>query len=61
MKVWAAAAFVVAVGAVAIARLAFLVVRVDGTSMTPTFPPGESVLAVRRFLRRRVRPHDIVV
>jgi signal peptidase I len=58
---WAvgAGAFIAAL-ALAAARALLLVVRVDGTSMTPTFRPGEAVLALR-LPRRRVRRDDIVV
>jgi signal peptidase I len=47
--------------AVAVARTFLLVVRVDGTSMAPTFGPGEAVLAVRRRRSSAVRRNDIVV
>ncbi len=47
--------------ALVLARLALLVVRVDGPSMVPTFQPGDAVLTVRRQLRRRVRRGDVVV
>src|SRR5262245_41299398 len=48
-------------GGVVAARLAFLVVRVDGASMVPTFNPGETLLALRRPPWRPVRRGDIVV
>jgi nickel-type superoxide dismutase maturation protease len=59
-------AYVVAlIGLVALtlllARRALLVVRVSGPSMLPTFEHGDAVLAVRRGLRKRLRPGDIVV
>ncbi|HEU5470942.1 MAG TPA: S26 family signal peptidase [Actinophytocola sp.] len=47
--------------AVGIARVALLVIRVDGTSMLPTFRPGEAVLTLRRRIRPAVRRGDIVV
>jgi len=47
--------------AVGIARLALLVIRVDGTSMLPTFRPGDAVLTLRRGIRPTVRRGDIVV
>jgi signal peptidase I len=52
----------VAVALLALARSVLFVVRVDGTSMLPTFRPGDAVLAVRRrAVRRRLRRGDIVV
>ncbi|HET9140551.1 S24/S26 family peptidase, partial [Actinophytocola sp.] len=47
--------------AVGIARVALLVIRVDGTSMLPTFRPGDAVLTLRRRVRPTVRRGDIVV
>jgi nickel-type superoxide dismutase maturation protease len=42
-----------------LARLFFRRLLVEGPSMLPTFLPGESVTAVRRW--RRVRVGDVVV
>jgi signal peptidase I len=44
-----------------VARRTLVVVRVSGPSMQPTFQHGDAVLAVRRGLRKRLRPGDIVV
>ena len=44
-----------------LARFALLIVRVDGTSMTPTYRDGERVLAVRRWLSPGLRRGSIVV
>jgi signal peptidase I len=52
------AALVVGTGA---ARLALLVIKVDGASMAPTFHSGDTVLTVRRTLRPAVRRGDVVV
>jgi signal peptidase I len=57
---WAIGAGVVIVAAVLIARALLFVVRVDGTSMTPTFRPDEALLALR-WPRLRVSRDDIVV
>lgn len=46
---------------VAGARAALLVVRVDGTSMTPAFGPGERVLAVRKWLTTLPRGSVVVL
>jgi signal peptidase I len=54
----ALAALVLATGA---ARLALLVIKVDGASMAPTFHSGDTVLTVRRTLRPAVRRGDVVV
>ena len=43
------------------ARLALLVIRVEGASMVPTFNPGDAVLTVRRAVRPTVRRGDVVV
>ena len=45
----------------AAARLALLVIKVEGASMAPTFRPGDTVLTLRRTLRPTVRRGDIVV
>jgi signal peptidase I len=46
---------------VVFARLALLIVRVDGTSMTPTYEPGDRVLAVRRWLWPVLKRDSVVV
>lgn len=63
MDPWAGtlAAFAVLAAALWLARRYLLVVRVDGTSMVPTFQPGEAVLARRRGRRTRPRRGQIVV
>lgn len=43
------------------ARRALFVVRIDGTSMEPTFHSGDAVLAVRAGFGPAVRRGDIVV
>lgn len=43
------------------ARVALLVIRVDGASMAPTFRSGDTVLTIRRTLRPTVRRGDVVV
>jgi signal peptidase I len=60
MEGWALGVGALIVAVALIARALFFVVRVDGTSMIPTFAPGEAVLAVR-LPRRRPRRDDIVV
>jgi signal peptidase I len=60
MGAWAVGVGALVVAAALTARALLFVVRVDGTSMTPTFRPGEAVLALR-WPRRRVRRADIVV
>lgn len=52
---------VVVAAAFAGVRRSLVVVRVDGPSMQPTFQPGDRVLAVRRGVRHRLRPGDVVV
>jgi signal peptidase I len=47
--------------AVAAARWAVIVVRVDGASMAPTFRPGDKLLTLRRTVRPTVRRGDVVV
>ncbi|MFC0626202.1 S26 family signal peptidase [Kribbella deserti] len=42
-------------------RMAFLFVNVVGTSMEPTFVPGDRVIAIRRRLARPLRVGDVVV
>ena len=64
MAAWALLAGVVAAGVltVALARASLFVVKVDGSSMVPTFRAGEAVLAVRRmWWRRPLRRGEIVV
>jgi signal peptidase I len=46
---------------VGVARLALLVIKVEGASMAPTFRPGDTVLTVRRALRPAIRRGDVVV
>jgi signal peptidase I len=46
---------------IGLARVALLVIRVDGASMAPTFRSGDTVLTIRRSLRPAVRRGDIVV
>lgn len=48
-------------GSAVLARQALFVVRIDGTSMEPTFHSGDAVLAVRARYGRSVRRGDIVV
>jgi signal peptidase I len=54
-------AAVILVALLVLARLALLIVRVDGTSMTPTYQDGERVLAVRRWLSPGLKRHSVVV
>jgi signal peptidase I len=63
MKPWVGAMLVLLAVAAALwtARRYLLVVRVDGTSMIPTFRPGEAVLALRRGRGERPRRGQIVV
>lgn len=42
-------------------RMAFLFVTVVGSSMEPTYAPGDRVIAIRRRLARQVRVGDVVV
>jgi signal peptidase I len=44
-----------------LARFALLIVRVDGTSMTPTYQSGERVLAVRRWLSPKLKRGSVIV
>jgi signal peptidase I len=46
---------------VGVARLALLVIKVEGASMAPTFRPGDTVLTIRRRLRPGIRRGDVVV
>lgn len=51
-------------GAVLIALLArrtLMVVRVEGSSMLPTYADGDRLLAVRAPLTRAIHPDDVVV
>ncbi|MGH3758015.1 S24/S26 family peptidase [Actinophytocola sp.] len=43
------------------ARLALLVIKVEGASMAPTFRSGDTVLTIRRTLRPTVRRGEVVV
>lgn len=63
MQSWMSAAVALAALAPAlwVARRFLLVVRVQGTSMVPTFRPGEAVLARRRGTGGRLRSGQIVV
>jgi signal peptidase I len=54
-------AFAASIAGLAAARLALLVIKVEGASMAPTFRPGDTVLTIRRTLRPTVRRGDIVV
>jgi signal peptidase I len=42
-------------------RLILFVVHVNGTSMVPTFQPGDAVLTLRRHVWPRVRRGEVVV
>lgn len=56
------AALLIAVVAFGVlARRTFVVVRVQGASMLPTYADGDRLLAMRRPLLRRVSPGDVVV
>lgn len=46
---------------IGVARVALLVIKVDGASMAPTFRSGDTVLTIRRALRPAVRRGDVVV
>lgn len=45
----------------AVVHRAFMVIVVDGESMTPTYEPGDRVLVLRRWISRRPRVGDVVV
>lgn len=49
------------VGAALAARRVLVVVRVEGSSMLPTYTDGDRLLAVRRPYAGRVRRGDVVV
>src|SRR5215472_18773874 len=52
---------IAAAAAVGVARAAFLVVKLDGVSMTPTYRPGDAVLAARRWIAGAIREGDVVI
>lgn len=54
-------ALLILVALLVLARFALLIVRVDGTSMEPTYESGERVLAVRRWLSPGLRRDSVVV
>jgi len=52
---------VTAAALIGLARTAFLVVNVEGDSMTPTYRSGDAVLAVRRWIAGAIYEGDVVV
>jgi signal peptidase I len=58
---YAVVALLTMVALLVLARFALLIVRVDGTSMTPTYGDGERVLAVRRWLAPGLKRDSVVV
>jgi signal peptidase I len=54
-------AVLICLALLAIARFALVIVRVDGTSMTPTYRDGDRVLAIRRWLAPRLKRGSVVV
>lgn len=50
-----------AAAVIGLTRAAFLVVRVDGDSMTPDYRPGDTVLTARRWVTGPARPGDVVI
>ena len=60
MRTWAiVGSGITALGLVA--RRSFMIVRVEGSSMLPTYADGDHLLAVRPPLGRAIRPGDVVV
>lgn len=55
------ATFVAVAGAVWLARRLVLLVVVEGTSMTPTYRPGERIVARRLWSARDIRRGDVIV
>ena len=50
-----------AIALTGLARWTFVVVRVDGASMLPTYADGDRLLAIRSPATRAARPGDVVV
>lgn len=55
------AAILILLVLLAFARFALLIVRVDGTSMTPTYQSGDRVLAVRRWLWPTLKRDSVII
>jgi signal peptidase I len=55
------AAVLIPLALLALARFALVIVRVDGTSMTPTYGDGDRVLAIRRWLAPGLKRGSVVV
>jgi signal peptidase I len=52
---------ITAAAMIGLARAAFLVVKIDGSSMVPTYRPGEAVLVARWWIAGAIREGDVVV
>ena len=55
------AAILIPLALLALARFALIIVRVDGTSMTPTYGDGDRVLAVRRWVAPGLKRGSVIV